>query len=233
MICQRGTIHLTKLVCEAQIRNLSITKFTRINELMKRHQKQHSKIIWDITFRDHKIIQTGQYLQPLLPSGAHIIWNTIITAQHKSWIISFPFKITGAIIPRGSKTEDTTKTTPRHLAGFCRTLIWKPNTYDFNSSQPRCTFFIFLALSDARMKSKTHTMDLLWEKFQWIPPLYMKPISFQSKASVVCSVTAVIFIDFCLKKLNVFSNILVKKKTNIWILQNKSPGIEILINFLC
>ena len=79
-----------------------------------------------------------------------------------------------------------------------------------------------------------HTMDLLWEKFQWILPLYMKPISFQSKASVVCSVTAAIFIDFCLKKLNVFPNILVKnKQTNIWIPQNKSPGIEMLINFLC
>ena len=50
-----------------------------------------------------------------------------------------------------------------------------------------------------------HTMDLLWEKFQWILPLYMKPISFQSKASVVCSVTAAISIGFCLKKLNVFS----------------------------
>ena len=50
-----------------------------------------------------------------------------------------------------------------------------------------------------------HTMDLLWEKFQWILPLYMKPINFQSKTSIVCSVTTVIFIDFCLKKLNVFS----------------------------
>ena len=65
-----------------------------------------------------------------------------------------------------------------------------------------------------------HTMDLLWEKFQWILPLYMKPISFQSKASVVCSVTAAIFIDFWMKKLDVFP-------------QNKSPGIEMLINFLC
>ena len=53
----------------------------------------------------------------------------------------------------------------------------------------------------------------LWEKFQWILPLYMKPISFQSKASVVCSVTAAIFIDFCLKKLNVFSQH-IGKKTN-------------------
>ena len=58
-----------------------------------------------------------------------------------------------------------------------------------------------------------HAMDLLWEKFQWILPLYMKPISFQSKASVVCSVTAAIFIDFCLKKLNVFSQH-IGKKTN-------------------
>ena len=48
-------------------------------------------------------------------------------------------------------------------------------------------------------------MDMLWEKFHWILPLYMKPINFQSKASVVCSVTTALFIDFCLKKLNVFS----------------------------
>ena len=58
-----------------------------------------------------------------------------------------------------------------------------------------------------------HTMDLLWEKFQWILPLYMKPISFQSKASVVCSVTAAIFIGFCLMKVNVFSQH-IGKKTN-------------------
>ena len=41
----------------------------------------------------------------------------------------------------------------------------------------------------------------------------MKPISFQQKASVVCSVTTAIFIDFYLKKLNVFSNH-IGKKTN-------------------
>ena len=58
-----------------------------------------------------------------------------------------------------------------------------------------------------------HTMDLLWEKFLWILPLYMKPISFQSKASVVCSVTAAIFMDCCPKKLNVFSQH-IGKKTN-------------------
>ena len=56
-------------------------------------------------------------------------------------------------------------------------------------------------------------MDMLWEKFQWILPLYMKPISFQSKASVACSVTAAVFIDFCLKILNVFSQH-IGKKTN-------------------
>ena len=54
---------------------------------------------------------------------------------------------------------------------------------------------------------------MLWEKLQWILPLYMKPISFQSKASVVCSVTAGVFIDFCQKKLNVFSQH-IGKKTN-------------------
>ena len=56
-----------------------------------------------------------------------------------------------------------------------------------------------------------HTMDMLWEKFQLILPLYMKPISFQSKASVVCSVTAAVLIDFRLKKLNVFSQHIGKK----------------------
>ena len=76
-------------------------------------------------------------------------------------------------------------------------------------------------------------MDLLWEKFQWIRPLYMKPISFQSKASVFCSVTAATFIEFCLKKLNVFSQHIGKKQMNIWIPQNKSSGIEMLIKFLC
>ena len=55
---------------------------------------------------------------------------------------------------------------------------------------------------------------MLWEKFQWILPLYMKPISFQSKASVVCSVTAAVFVDFCLKKLNVFFAQHIGKKTN-------------------
>ena len=58
-----------------------------------------------------------------------------------------------------------------------------------------------------------HTMDLQWEKFKWILPLYMKPISFQSKASVVCSVIAAIFNDFCMKKLNVFSQH-IGRKTN-------------------
>ena len=40
---------------------------------------------------------------------------------------------------------------------------------------------------------------------------YMKPISLQSKALVVCSVTAAIFIDFCLKKLSVSSQHIGKK----------------------
>ena len=61
----------------------------------------------------------------------------------------------------------------------------------------------------------------------------MKPISFQSKASVVCSVTAAVLIDFCLKKLNVFSKLIGKKANEYPNPQNKSQGIEMLINFLC
>ena len=61
----------------------------------------------------------------------------------------------------------------------------------------------------------------------------MKPIIFQSKALVVCSVTAAIIIDFCLKKLNMFSQHIGKKQMNIWIPYNKSTAIEMLIKFLC
>ena len=35
-------------------------------------------------------------------------------------------------------------------------------------------------------------MDMLWEEFQRILHIYMKPINFQLKASVVCSVTTAI-----------------------------------------
>ena len=40
----------------------------------------------------------------------------------------------------------------------------------------------------------------------------MKPISFQSKASFVCSVSTAVFIDLCLKQLNVFSQHTGKKR---------------------
>ena len=50
-----------------------------------------------------------------------------------------------------------------------------------------------------------HTIDMPQDSFQWNLPFYMKLISFHSKASVVCSVTTAVFIDSCLKKLNVFS----------------------------
>ena len=76
-------------------------------------------------------------------------------------------------------------------------------------------------------------MDMLWKKFQLILTLYMKPIDFQSKATVVFSVTTAIYIDFCLKKLNVFSQHIGKKKMNIWIPKNRSQGIKMLIWFLC
>ena len=103
-----------------------------------------------------------------------------------------------------------------------------------NHAIPCCNFRIKgSVVKQSSWQAFLHTMDLLWEKFQWILPLYMKPISFQSKASVVCSVTAAIFTDFGLKKLNVFSKHIGQKTINIWIPQNKSPGIEMLINFLC
>ena len=73
----------------------------------------------------------------------------------------------------------------------------------------------------ANQLAQYHTMDMLWEKFQWILPLYMKPISFQSMASIVCSVTTAISIDFCLKKLKVVSQHIGQKQMNIWIPQNK------------
>ena len=57
----------------------------------------------------------------------------------------------------------------------------------------------------------------------------MKPINFQSKASPVYSVTAVLFVEFCLKKLNVFSEHIGKRTMNIWIPHKKSQGIEMLI----
>ena len=61
----------------------------------------------------------------------------------------------------------------------------------------------------------------------------MKPIDCQSKASVVCSVTAAISIDFSMKKLNMLSQHIGKKKQiNILIPHNKSQEIEMLINFL-
>ena len=74
-------------------------------------------------------------------------------------------------------------------------------------------FVINFVQDVARCTWTNHTMDMLWEKFQWILPLYMKPISFQSKASVVWSITAAVFIYFCLKKLNVFSQH-IGQKTN-------------------
>ena len=83
----------------------------------------------------------------------------------------------------------------------------RPQLIFIHASYSQCLY------NSSRMVIFSHTMDLLWEKFQLILPLYMKPISFESKASIVCSVTAAIFINFCPKKLNVFSQH-IGKKTN-------------------
>ena len=60
----------------------------------------------------------------------------------------------------------------------------------------------------------------------------MKPISFQSKASVVYSVTTALFIEFLPEEAKCVSP-MGRKQMTIWSQQNKSPGIEMLINFLC
>ena len=62
-----------------------------------------------------------------------------------------------------------------------------------------------------------HTKDMLWKKFQWILPIYMKPIILLSKASAVCSVTTAVYIDFCLNRLNMFSQHIGKKKPNVYL----------------
>ena len=65
---------------------------------------------------------------------------------------------------------------------------------------------------------------MLWEKFQWILPLYTQLISFQSKASLVCSVTTAVFIDFCLKKLNMLSQHIGKKPNEYLNSVEQIPG---------
>ena len=60
----------------------------------------------------------------------------------------------------------------------------------------------------------------------------MKPISFHSKASVVCSVTTAIFIYYCPKKLNVFSQYIAQKQMNIRILSEQISRNEMSINFV-
>ena len=90
----------------------------------------------------------------------------------------------------------------------------------------------FITFNPLKIVDKSRSLTenyMLWEKFQWILPLYMKPINFQSNASIVCLVATAIFIDFCLKKLGVFSQHTVKKQMNIWIPQRKSQRIGMLI----
>ena len=83
----------------------------------------------------------------------------------------------------------------------------------------RCIFKVFKTIIPDVLQPKFNApFNILWICYEGSFSefyLYMKPISFQSKASVVCSVTAAIFIDFCLKKLNVFSQHIGKK--NKWI----------------
>ena len=96
---------------------------------------------------------------------------------------------------------------------------------------PRCSELDSDGIVFVCLIARPHTLHMLWKKFQWSVPLYMKPISFQPNAPVTIAVS----IDFCLKKLNVFPQHIIhkkKKKMNILIPHNKSLGMELLIKFL-
>ena len=79
-----------------------------------------------------------------------------------------------------------------------------------------------------------HSMDLLWEKFQWILPLSIKPISFQSKASVVCSVTTAFLYWFLPEKTKcVFPTYWAKKNKWIFEFRRKNPQELKCWSFFC
>ena len=83
----------------------------------------------------------------------------------------------------------------------------EPTTYFNSQSQVMhiCTVYTSVNLV---IIGSYHTMDMLWENSTSLN----KTISFQSKVSVVCSVTTAVSIDFYQKKLNVFPNMLFKNK---------------------
>ena len=92
-----------------------------------------------------------------------------------------------------------------------------------------------------RRKIQSAFIQVIAIKFGTYHGYAMKEVSINSNSlyetnwfsTVVFSVTTAIYIDFCLKKLHVFSQHIGKKKMNIWIPKNRSQGIKMLIWFLC
>ena len=128
------------------------------------------------------------------------------------WVVTSMF---AQVTPRRTSHRQTKKTSNGRSSQL---NVCPTNPIQFLNQDDFFKYFVILLTKKNSMLvlglyRKSHTMDLLWAKFQWILPLYMKPISFQSKASFVCSVIAAIIIDFCLKKLNVFSQ-QIGQKTN-------------------
>ena len=98
------------------------------------------------------------------------------------------------------------------MCSVIRTFMWEQ--FHKKITEPWITKESLKLLFQISITISQHTLDMLWEMFQSILPLYMKPITFQSKASVAWSVTTAVSNDFCLEKLNVFPHILVKKTRN-------------------
>ena len=74
---------------------------------------------------------------------------------------------------------------------------------------------------------------MLWEKFNWILPLYMKPIIFLIKSfSCLFSHRSPIYWFLPEETKCVFPTYWYEKQMNIWIPQKKLQGIETLIYFL-
>ena len=60
-------------------------------------------------------------------------------------------------------------------------FIWKCHARGW----PFCQDLQMLSTINFCKRSQTHTLDMLWDEFQWFLPLYLKPIYFHSNASCV------------------------------------------------
>ena len=94
----------------------------------------------------------------------------------------------------GSFSDESNAKYSNRISLWFLNMRWPVNTNKWSPDSSKLTNRVLLTVT-----TDVHTMQMLWEKFHWILPLYMKPINFQSKALVTCSVTTALFIDLCLK----------------------------------